>query len=192
MQKFTPDALRDYLDERKGATFIGLYANSAPQMNKTGNPYFGNVVHQWGRNVTFGANYANSVNRRWDEVGHDEFFIAEQLWRGHGERINAYMARHKEKGSEYLVYQLRTDAEGKTYKPLHDVYRLADTGEVIDIEKLRPWMPVRKPSKAQMVEVLGCRETFPRTVHIDEGILGKFRLGVQTLNCDNDQFVVTV
>lgn len=197
MNTYTPDALREFLDERKGATFIGLYANTAPDMRKTENPYWGNVVHQWGRNVTFGASYQKSVNRRWDEVEHDEYFIAEQLWRGHGERINRYMARHDETGREYLVYQLRTDGNGKVYAPLHDEYRLADTGEVIERKELEPFFPKRKPSKVQQIELLRMqgkpvRETFPRTVHIDDGTLGKFRLGVQAINIDREQLLVSV
>jgi len=188
MINFTADELREYLDARKGATFINLFAVSVPKMRKTDNPYFGKIVHLWARNVTFGASYQNSVNRRWAEVEADEYFVAEKLWRGKGERINRYMARHVDKLDEYLVYQLRTDSNGVAYAPLHDEYRDAFTGEVVDIEKLRPFMPKKRPSKAQQVKVLGCRETFPRTVHVDGGTLGKYRLGVYQLNADGEHF----
>lgn len=191
---FTPDSLKEFLDNRKGATFIGLFARSLLDMNKTGNPYFEKVVHEWGRNVVFGANYQNSVNRRWTEAAPEdtEYFFAEKLWHGHGERINHYMARHKKEGTEYLVYQLRTDSEGKTLPHLYERYVHADTGDEISLETLRPWMKAKTPSKKQRVLELGCRETFPRTVKIYGGWAGKFQLGVKQITIDGDEYQIIV
>lgn len=196
MQQFTPESIREFLDARKGCTFIALYAITEPKMNKTGNPYFGNVVHIWGRNVTFGANYANSVNRRWAEAGHDfgdglDYFQAEALWRGKGERINSYMARHTVHGQEYLVYQLRTDKEGQVFPPLFDEYRLADTGQVIQKGDIEQWLPKKAPSKKQRVESMPCRETFPRTVKVNGGECGLYQLGVYQINIDQDCLIAT-
>lgn len=191
MQLFNADTIRDFLEARRGCTFIALYAVTEPKMRKTGNPFFGNVVHVWGRNVTFGANYANSVNNRWAESEATEnYFVAESLWRGRGERINSYMARHTVHGQEYLVYQLRTDKEGAVYPALFDEYRNATTGEVIPFEQLAPFMPKKAPSKKQRVAELGCRETFPRTVKVHGGECGKYTLGVYQINIDNDSIVM--
>ncbi len=191
---FTPDSLKEFLDQRKGATFVNLFARTALDMNKTGNPYYGNVVHEWGRNVTFGADYQNSVNRRWTEADPEdtEYFFAEKLWAGHGERVNRYMARHRKEGTEYLIYQLRTDAEGKILPHLYDRYVLADSGETIEQEKLLPWLPKKQPSKKQRVLELGCRETFPRTVKINGGFLGRHRLGLLSLAIDGEQYQVVI
>jgi hypothetical protein len=142
--------------------------------------------------VTFGANYSRSVNRKWEKTDTDELFIAEALWRGHGERINEYMARHKTEGTEYLVYLLRTNADGLVIPAPVDEYLDAFTGEPIEKEKLLPFMPKKSPNKKQRVEELGIAETFPRTVKIDGGSLGKFRLGLHSIVIDREQYLIEV
>jgi hypothetical protein len=192
MKNFDPNKLRDYLNARKGCTFATMWAITAPKMNKTENPYFDRVVHRWSKNVTFGANYSRSVNRKWEKTDTDELFIAEALWRGHGERINEYMARHKTEGTEYLVYLLRTNADGLVMPAPVDEYLDAFTGEPIEKEKLLPFMPKKSPNKKQRVEELGIAETFPRTVKIDGGSLGKFRLGLHSIVIDREQYLIEV
>lgn len=192
MQAVTAEQIRNYLDARRGCTFAAIYAVTLLKMNKTGNPHYNNVVHIWGRNVTFGANYENSVNRRWAEAGEaEDYFQAEQLWKGKGERINSYMARHVDSEQEYLVYQLRTNADGIAHPPLWDEYRIATTGEQISLEELEQWLPSRNPSRKQRVESLPCRETFPRTVKINGGKAGIYDLGLVQINIDNDTFLLT-
>lgn len=193
--------LADRISSRNpaGCTFIGLSCRTEPKMNKTSridgspNPYYGRLVHNYTVNVMFGANYANSVNRRWAEATNGEiedYFEAEQLWRGKGERLNKYMARHIDKGTVYLVYQLRTDKDGKALPKVFDEYRTADTGEVVTLAELEPYLPAKAASKKQRVEELGCRETYPRTVHLDGGDLHGLRLGVLAINMDSEAISV--
>ena len=51
---------------RKGATFATFVAETEPDMNKTGNPFFVNgeniVRHLAERNVVMGGSYENAVN----------------------------------------------------------------------------------------------------------------------------------
>lgn len=192
MKLVTPDELSGFLDARKGCTFVTLWAVTEPKMTKTDNPYFGRAVHRWSKNVTFGANYARSVNRKWERTDTEEFFIAEALWKGHGERLNSYMAQHKDDGTQYLVYQLRTNADGIVMPSAVDEYLDAFTGEPIEKEKILPFLPKKYPSKKQRVLELGIAETFPRTVKIDGGRLGKYRLGLYSLNIDKDQLLIEV
>lgn len=190
MKNFDPNRLREYLDNRKGCTFATLWGITAPKMLKTANPYFDKVVHRWSKNVTFGANYSRAVNRRWEQSETDELFFAEQLWKGHGERINAYMARHKTEGTEYLVYLLRTNGDGIVLPSPVNEYFDAFTQEPIEKERLLPFFPKIAPSKKQRVVELGICETFPRTVKIDGGTLGKYRLGLHSISIDNEQFII--
>lgn len=187
---FTADSLRDYLDSRRGCTFVTLYAVTVPKMLKTNNPYFGRLVHKWARNVTFGADYVAAIHRRWDEVGLADFFVPEKLWFGKGERINRYMARHTGTNVEYLVYQLRTDKDGKPLPHVFTEYRTTDTDEVVAKEDVEVYFPKISPSKKQLVEFSGCRETFPRTVQVIDERLGKHRLGVQMIKIDGSEFRV--
>jgi hypothetical protein len=73
-----------------------------------------------------------------------------------------------------------------------DEYLDAFTGEPIEKEKLLPFMPKKSPSKKQRVEELGIAETFPRTVKIDGGSLGKFRLGLHSIVIDREQYLIEV
>ena len=183
----------EFVGKQKGAFMVYLYTVTAPKLNKGGrgelppNPYYGNVVHEAGQTVVFGSSYQNVVNNRWQEVGFTaESFVAEGLWKGFGERVNAYTARHKTTGAIYLVAHLRTDADGHPLPKVHDQYRLADSGELISKETLSTWFPAKSPSKAQRVEELDSREVHPRTFHIDNGTLGKFKLGVSRLHCNGE------
>jgi len=197
MQTLTHAELAQQISDRNPArcTFITVSCRTLPKMNKksridgTPNPYYGRLVHNYTVNVTFGANYANSVNRRWAEATNGEiedYFEAAALWRGKGERVNKYMARHTIHGDLYLVYQLRTDANGKALPKVVDEYRTSDTGEVVSLEQLAPYLPPKSPSKKQRVEELGCRETFPRTVKIDGGEQHGIQLGVIQIIMDGD------
>lgn len=190
MRIVTPDELHAFLDARKGCTFATIWGVTAPTMSKTGNPYLNKVVHRWSKNVTFGANYSRSVNRKWERTDTEEFFMAEALWKGHGERLNSYMARHKTEGTEYLVYLLRTNVDGIVMPSPVDEYLDAFTGETIDKTNLLPYFPKKYPSKKQRVLELGIAETFPRTVKVDGGRLGKYRLGLHSINIDKEQFLI--
>lgn len=186
-------AIVEFVSQQRGAFMVYLYTVTAPKMNKGGrgslppNPYYGNVVHEAGQTVVFGAKYENVVNNRWAEAGFTaESFVADALWRGYGERVNNYIARHKETGALYLVAHLRTDADGHPLPKCHDQYRLADSGEPISKETLSTWFPAKSPSKSQRVEELDSREVHPRCYHIDNGTLGRFTLGVSRLHCNGE------
>jgi hypothetical protein len=122
MKNFDPNKLRDYLNARKGCTFATMWAITAPKMNKTENPYFDRVVHRWSKNVTFGANYSRSVNRKWEKTDTDELFIAEAL----GERDPRNRRETQERASDNTLARsgnLRLDQLGRMEV---DVEALAD------------------------------------------------------------------
>lgn len=192
MKTISADKLEQLLNERRGCTFATIHAVTRPKMNKGGNPYFDQIVHLQSRNVTFGGNYASSVNRRWSETDTEDVFIPEFLWKGKGVRINPYMVQHVDNGTKYLAYMLRTNANGVVLPATYDKYLAWESGVEIPVSKLQPYFPAKSPSKKQRVEELDCRETFFRTVEIDGGRLGKFRLGVNSITLGGEQYMVRV
>ena len=187
-----PQQLLQFFEKRKGATFATIYCITEPKMNKTGNPYHGTVVHQYCKNIRLGNNYANAVNRQWEQAETDEVFFAEQLWKGAGEFVNSYIVRHKKTGEQYLKYILKTNADGIVMPSQVDEYRHKDTGEIINKSELEPFFPKKAPSKSQRVVELDTVEVFPRVVKINGGQFGKYRLGVQSIKIDGEQFLIEV
>ena len=170
---------------RKGATFATFVAETEPDMNKTGNPFFVNgeniVRHLAERNVVMGGSYENAVNAERvresapvDDDGFLPWFNAESLWRGKGKHLDGqlgrFVAEHTESHKHYLVYILRTDKEGEVISTLQERYFDARTGEVIDKTRLLPFLKVKQPSRKQDVgpgENQVKREVFPRTLKME-------------------------
>ena len=151
--------------------------DKGPNGEKTPNPFMvgGEVIvdHLQERLVNFGADYEKAVNRIWgknpgmvDEEGFIPYFAAESLWKGRGERINNYMARHKETGEEYLVYLQAIRGERNiSLRQEAWVHRLS--GSPVALADMLPYMPPKAaPSAKQRVDE-GNVEIAPRTIHIE-------------------------
>ena len=132
------------------------------------------VDHLQERLTAFGADYEAAVNRVWvrtelvDEDGFVPYFVAESLWRGAGERINNYMARHKETGQEYLVY-LQAIRGDKNISLRQEMYLNRFTSSPVKLEDIQPYMVGSSASKKQRIEETGV-EIAPRTIHIENVI----------------------
>ena len=133
------------------------------------------VDHLQERLVSFGADYERAVNRVWannpnmvDADGFVPYFVAESLWRGAGERINNYMARHRGSGEEYLVYlqALRGD---KNISLRQEAWFHRFNGQPVKLEDISPYMTGGGHSKKQLPE-MGNVEVVPRTIHIENVI----------------------
>lgn len=113
-----------------GATPATIVAETEPKMNKTGNPYFGQVTKLTTANVFINFNYENSVNRARAKEGVEEKFEAHaRKW---GERIPG-TPLIMNKGTFYL--EVRFLSEDKTKSAyLHN-------GEIIEKSLLEQWMP---------------------------------------------------
>ena len=145
---------------------------------KQPNPWLVNgesiVDHLQERLTDFGADYERKVNRNWvnnpnmvDADGFVPYFVAEALWRGAGERINNYMARHKASGKEYLVYLQAMRGE-RNISLRQEAWLHRYTGQPIELADISPYLKGSSgPSKKQMVEEKGNVEVSPRTIHVE-------------------------
>ena len=130
------------------------------------------VDHLQERLVSFGADYEKAVNRVWvnnpamiDADGFVPYFAAEALWRGAGERINNYMARHKTTGEEYLVYLQAIRGE-RNISLRQEAWLHRLTGQPLKLEDIQPYMKSSGHSKKQRLEE-GNVEIVPRTIHLE-------------------------
>ena len=143
---------------------------------KQPNPFMVNgesiIDHLQERLVNFGADYQNAVNRVWannpnmvDEQGNVPYFVAASLWQGRGERVNNYMARHKETGEEYLVY-LQAIRGDRNISLRQEQWLYRFNGRQVALDDISPYMVSSSPSKKQRLEE-GNTEIRPRTIHIE-------------------------
>jgi hypothetical protein len=182
----TSKQLSDWLKEHAGQNRICSITTLTPvrmvakhRETKQSNPFWegngkGTIDHLQERLTSFGADYAKAVNRVWannpdmiDAEGFTPYFAAAALWHGKGERINNYMARHKETNDEYLVYlqALRGD---RNISLRQQQWQNRYTGEVVSYDDIAPYFAaVSAPSKKQRIEETGNVEVCPRTIHIE-------------------------
>ena len=182
----TTEQLSGWLNDHAGQNRICCITSLTPvkmvvkdRITKQPNPYMMSgksiVDHLQERLVDFGAEYEASINRGWannpnmvDADGFVPYFAAAALWQGRGERINNYMARHKETGEEYIVY-LQAIRSGRNISLRQEMYLNRFTGQPIDKETITPYMVGSTPSHKQRLEE-GNIERKSRTIHIENVI----------------------
>ena len=125
--------LAERLRNVKGTTAVTLTICTVPDMNKTGNPYYGRVSKYSTLNVMIGFVYETSVNNQRCREGREADF--ESMPRKWGVRIQG-TPLVENKGSLYL--------ECKIQRVLETYYTL--DGDEFSAEDLQPWL--RKPSQA--------------------------------------------
>ena len=175
--------LGDWLKQHSGQNRICCVTTLTPvrmvqkhRITKQPNPWVivgeSIVDHLQERLVNFGADYEKAINRVWgdnpnmvDADGFVPYFAAEALWKGLGERINHYMARHKETGEEYLVY-LQAIRGDKNISLRQEAWLNRFTGEPVNLSDISPYMVSSSPSKKQHLDE-GNVEIRPRTIHIE-------------------------
>lgn len=116
-----------------GATPATIVAETEYKMNKTNNPYHGEVTKMTTANVFINFNYQNSVNRVRAKEGNEEVFEAhKRMW---GERVpGTPLIMHK--GAFYL--EVRFLGEDKTRSGLFH------QGRPIDRSLLSAWVTEKK------------------------------------------------
>lgn len=123
-----------------GSVPVTIVAETEPKMNKTGNPYLGNVVKVARVNGMAGFDYEAGVDRRRDKQdGPDaEKFVPGESWHTliQNNGRNTPLCAHKTTGVKYLRIM-----HGKT---LSEEYRNVATGEAIDKTALEPFLPKTK------------------------------------------------
>jgi hypothetical protein len=146
----------------RGAKMIGIISRTKPKMlvksrdTKEPNPFLPEgVVRVAHRTVCIGASYEAAVNRQRvseaDPMDEVEYFNAKSLWRGNGEHASDYTVRHKPTGKLYFAYRPSQDRVTGFPVTIEDKWTSAKTGEVLDPEMLKQYLPA--PSKARRQEV---------------------------------------
>jgi hypothetical protein len=100
-----------------------------------------------------------------DANGNVPYFVAEALWKGRGQRVNHYMARHTETGEEYLVY-LQAIRGDRNISLRQEAYFHRFTGLPVKYEDFAPYLVSYAPSTKQHPE-LGNVLINARTIHIE-------------------------
>ena len=132
MQKISTVFLQKKLMGKNGAFFATIVTETEPVLKKTGNPYFGNIIKRSKANVTFNFKYENSVNNARVKEGNTEYFTPKpRKW---GEKIP---------NTCFVLHNNTLYAEVKfNNSPSEVIYKLK-TGEIIDIELLKPFITER-------------------------------------------------
>jgi len=81
-----------------------------------------------------------------------DYFNAAELWRGQGERASDYTVRHKPTGKLYFAFRPSQDRVTGFPNSIEDQWLSARTGEVLDPEELKQYLPKPSPAKKQDVD----------------------------------------
>ena len=171
------EAVIAHLESFPGAKIVRVTTLTLPKMNvksrvtKEPNPHTEGVTRRASRIIVLGANYEAAVNRQRaneatdEELPDLEYFAAEKLWHGAGERIEGHpmLARYSTTGQVYFCYRPHQDRETGLPDCLADEWRSVKTGAVIDVDTLIDLLPV--PSSAPKQEV--DRPVPWRTLHVE-------------------------
>lgn len=126
----------------RGSAMVSIVTRTEPDMRKTGNPYAGMVWKTQTLNGNVGFDYENAVNaharkeglydqrqakpRKWGTLTADRLFVC-----------------GKNDGIETHLQMSVRNAKDITYT-------MKDTGEVVDVAELKPFMPAKSTSITQI------------------------------------------
>jgi hypothetical protein len=153
----------------KGNKIVTLRSATEPKMlvkhrvTKEPNPYPDGVTRLAYRTVYLGANYDLAVNRQREREGTadaDAPFIAEEMWKGKGQRTSPYTITHIEKGGVYFVMKPASHADNKSVTGtmpdlLESRWIDTDTGLPLtpeQVKELPHYLPPISKSRCQDVE----------------------------------------
>lgn len=164
MKKISVQKFVEMLADYNGPMRLSMITSTQPEMLKksreTGepNPYLGRVEHIAKRPGILGVIYENAVNNRRLKEASDkgmqevEYFTAESLWNGAGERVNRAIVRHKTSGQLYVVLMPDATDEGHA-KNTEEVYRDVDNPSVtFNVKDLEPFLKGSGSAKRQELD----------------------------------------
>lgn len=124
--------------------FASVVTETEPKMNKTGNPYYGQVKKISHAVLSLGHDYESAVNNRRGKEGETKDFEAEAVsGRRHVSRMILESTKNPEQ--KYLqVFAMSNTAPKVTY-------RLSD-GTEISARELEPYMPKKSENTSQGLE----------------------------------------
>jgi len=167
MKKISQSDLVDILKRCNGARPVNILTATVPQMNKTGNPFFGRIKKLMNNTVFIGVNYENSVNKVRNKEGNTPDFVSSpRKW---GNRIpKTPLVEHK--GKLYLECRFLSLVGTPKY--------MVDDMTFIDESALANWL-VKKKSNAGHQGVT------------NEIILRDFSLSsILEIHIDNERYII--
>ena len=176
------DIIRKRNVEKKGHTYVQIFATTDVKMNKGGrensNHLYGNVVKDGNINASFDFEYEKSVNSALKKQGENDDFVAKERQWGRHMVINhvfnvemlefekvysRVIIEHEKDGEKRYYLQLKVNPD-KCKKP---VYRYKDTGEILsekDKEIMYSYMPKREK---EIIVLRDYRIDNVKRIHID-------------------------
>lgn len=172
MKKITHAELLSLICSKKGSYPIGIESITDTRAKKTGNPY--GKIFKHSRSVGFvGVNYEASVNREAERQGENQTFEAEPLswgqWKYYGKVI-------EHKGEYYL--RVQTTPGQRDRQQTNVINYLSDTGEKLDKNLIKPFLPPVRESNKQQEETGINRTIFVKNFSFKS--IKKIRLGGKT------------
>jgi len=145
MKRVTLSQLGQVLGAAKGTMIVTLVTRTEPKLLRkcrtTGEPTeavypLGVERLSYGR-FMLGTDYQGNVRSRREREGHGQpdGFRAESLWAGRGQRIGAYLARHRDSRRLYLVARPASDEQGRPVK-MRSAWRCVHDGRPIEGREL--------------------------------------------------------
>ena len=134
-----PATIRDNV---KGSAMVSIITRTEPDMRKTGNPYAGNVWKTQTLNGNVGFDYENAVNAHARKEGlYDQRQAKPRKW-GTLTADRLFVCGKNDGIETHLQMSVRNSKD--------ITYTRKDTGEVVDVETLRPFMSAKSTSITQM------------------------------------------
>lgn len=167
MQRLTLNGFENLLERRNRTEPVTIMTRTEPKMKsgrkdkETGeypNPFItsdkeSKVERLALRNYFIGASYESVVNRQRVREDHGEYFTAEELWGGHGERVNKFVVRHKGNGKLYLACKAPNQRDNPGLADtIESRYQWKDTGLPLTEDEetaYKEWLPKPSASKRQ-------------------------------------------
>ncbi len=169
--------LQDIINGIPSHRFVTVTTETDFRMNKTGNPYFGNVTKRTTANVSLNFDYENAVNNRQEkQTGERNFVAKERTWGG---KVDNKTVSKVEANGDVKQYV----ALGYKSAPSSVTYFLKDTGESISYDNIRMYA-VSKPTSKQVADKQGVEEG-------TEVVYRNVKMGnVKELTYDNVHYIV--
>ena len=127
------DLIKTVLINHKGNGFAHIVTKTVPDMNKTSNPFWGNVFKIADIQIQAGFHYINSVNNQLTREGKvADAVVKSRAW---GHRIDGTcLVEHVNKLGEYRLY-----LEAKCER-LNSVYYVDGMNQQIDKATIKKWL----------------------------------------------------
>jgi hypothetical protein len=174
----------------KGTTPISFVSETVPSLlkkstvDKTPNPYIGNILKISFVGGLIGTNYENSVNSQLGREGKEKDFVVQERKWGVRDSEHRFLIRHTKKGETQERFYLSVKPQQTHRKP---IYVHKDTRQVIPTENLHPFL---SKSKKPLTQVNVDKEIMERDYEISN--LKSISIGGKKFSFGGDSLDITI